>query len=234
MTQAENLVQQIDEELQAIDHAISANPYTQAILNGEASIDAMKPFIGHQYHILNADPDATALILERLDPGLSGNFMSGFVQGGFARRAKIPNMANQVGWSEADLRAYEPSAEGFAYGAYLSLLLRTGTAAEVLCGLLVNLPIWNANCSDIGRGLRDNYGWPVEATAFVDCYAAMGTFHQEALPVVQAGLDEGGDPNNIVRVARLIQDYEKMFWDAIAAEAGLDMPNNQTTLRLSA
>ncbi len=234
MTQAEYLVRQITEDLKDVEQAIRANPYPQAFRNGDAGIDALVPFIGHQYHMHNADPVAAAPVFERLDPGLSGTFIRGFVQGAHASRARIPIMAKQIGWSEADLRAYEPSAEGFAYCTYLSLLLHASTAAEVLCGLLVNLPAWNANCGDIGQGLRDNYGWPVEATAFVDSYAEMPAFDKEALPVIQAGLDQGEDPNNIARVARLIQSYEKMFWDAVAAEAGLALSDNQSALRLSA
>ena len=179
------------------------------------------PFLGHQYHIAHADARSGALLVHRFDDSPAGGFCRGFLQGGFEALVAIPVMAEKAGLSEADLRAYEPSAEGFAYAAYVRLLASQGTATEVMCGFLVNLPAWGHNCGEIGRGLRENYGWPHGATAFVDAFAALPSFEDEALPVIQAGLDGGENPELIARVARLIQSYEKMFWDAMAAEAGL-------------
>jgi hypothetical protein len=131
------------------------------------------PFLGHQYHVAHADARSGALLVHCFDDSPAGGFCRGFLQGGFEALVAIPVMAEKAGLSEADLRAYEPSAEGFAYAA------------------------------------------------FVDAFAALPSFDDEALPVIQAGLDRGENPELIARVARLIQSYEKMFWDAMAAEAGL-------------
>lgn len=220
-TQAENLVRRIAADLGDVERALRAHPYAQAFRGGTVPVEAIVPFLGHQYHIAHMDARSAALLVHRFDDGPAGGFCRGFLHGGFEARAEIPVMAEKVGLSEDDLRAYEPGAEGFAYAGYVSLLAAHGTAAEVMCGFLVNLPAWGFNCGEIGRGLRENYGWPNQTTAFVDGMAALPAFDDEALPVIQAGLDRGEDPRHIARVARLIQGYEKMFWDCMAAEAGL-------------
>ena len=219
--QAAQLVRQITADLSGVAQALRMHPYPQAFRAGSASVEALVPFLGHQYHIVHADIRSAALLVHRFDDSLAGGFCRRFLQGGFAGRVGIPDMAEKIGLSEADLQAYEPSAEGFAYGAYVSLLASHGTVAEVTCGLLVNLPAWSFNCGEIGQGLRENYAWPQQATAFVDAFAAIPAFDDEALPVIQAGLDRGESPERIARVARLIQSYEKMFWNAMAKEAGL-------------
>ncbi len=233
MTQADIFVRKIAAQLKNVEQVLRTHPYVQAFRDGSASPEALVPFVGHQYHLLNADSGAAARLLARLDGELAGDVVRGFLRGGSASPARIPVMAASLGLSEADLRAYEPSAQGFAFGAYISLLFSQGTAAEVMCGLLVNKPAWGRNCEVIGRALRETYGWPKEATAFLDGYAAIPPFDQEALPVIQAGLDRGEDPRRIARVARLIQGYEAMFWDAVAAEAGHSLTSNRAARRLS-
>jgi hypothetical protein len=39
--------------------------------------------------------------------------------------------------------------------------------------------------------------------------------------IIQDDLDRGVSPRQIVRAARLIRAYEKMFWDAMAAAADM-------------
>ena len=220
-TQAQDLVRQIAADLSDVEQALRRHPYAQAFRAGNASVDALKPFLGHQYHIAQADTRSAALLVHRFDGSAAGGFCRGFLQGEFAALEGIRTMAEKIGWSEADLRAYAPTAEGFAYAAYVRFLHSEGTAAEIMCGFLVNLPAWGFNCGEIGRGLREKHGWLPEATAFVDGFANMPPFDDEALPVVQTGLECGESPEQIAQVARLIQSYEKMFWDSVADEAGL-------------
>lgn len=218
---ARNLVEKITADLAEVEQELRRHPYAQAFRTGRASVDALRPFVGHQYHIARADIRSAALAVHRFDDTAASGFCRGFLQGEFVAPDGIRAMAENIGLSEADLQAYEPTAEGFAYAAYVRLLHSEGTAAEVMCGFLVNLPAWGFNCGEIGRGLREHHAWPAEATAFVDGFASLPAFDDEALPVIQAGLDRGEEPAQIARVARLIQSYEKMFWDAVAAEAGL-------------
>lgn len=222
MTQAEILVRQIHDDLSAVEESLRAHPYPLGFHDGSLSPDALTPFLGHQYHIAFSDLRSAALAIHRFGDQASATFFKGFLDGEFAALDGIRAMAQKIGLSEADLVAYEPSAEGFAYGAYVCHQANHGSAAEIMCGFLVNLAAWGHNCGQIGEGLRAHYGWGPGDTAFVDSFAALPSFEDQALPVIQEGLDHGEDPVRIARTARLIQSYEKMFWDAMAKEVGLD------------
>ena len=138
-----------------------------------------------------------------------------------AARDRNVVLAAKLAMHERDLAAYEPTALGFAYGCYLMWLANHGTAAEIMCGVLVNFADLGANCAGIGEGLRAHYACDKADTAFVDGFAELPSFREDALPVIQEGLDRGEDPDTIHRKARLFQAYEKMFWDDMARAAGL-------------
>jgi hypothetical protein len=44
-------------------------------------------------------------------------------------------------------------------------------------------------------------------------------FESQALAVVEGGLQRGVDPRLIKRAARLLQGYEKLYWDTLLARA---------------
>lgn len=222
MTEARALVQQIAQDLSAVETALREHPYPRGFRAGRLPLEGLVPFLGHQYHIAHTDIQSAARLISNFDDGLASGFFRGLLEGEFAGLAGILRMAEKIGLSEDDLERYEPSPDGFAYGAYVNLLASHATQAEVMCGFLVNLPAWGFNCGQIGDGLRETFGWPRDDTAFVDGFAALPAFDDEALPVIQQGLDRGESPTKISRVARLIQGYEKMFWDAMAREAGLE------------
>jgi hypothetical protein len=53
-------------------------------------------------------------------------------------------------------------------------------------------------------------------TAFFDLFASPpAEFEGQALAVVEAGLERGTDPRLIKRAARLLQGYEKLYWDTL-------------------
>lgn len=221
MTEARDLVGRIRDELSTVEQAIRTHPYPQAFRNGTATVAALVPFVGHQYQLAHADIRSIALLVNHFEDTPAGPYFHNLLESEFAGLAGILRMAEVLDLSEADLRAYEPTAEGFAYAAYLNFLANQGSAAEVICGSFVNIAAWGFNCGEISQGLRDHYGWAKESTAFLDVFGDLPPFDEEALPIIQAGLDRGDEPRAIMRAARLIQSYERMFWDAMASETGL-------------
>lgn len=55
-------------------------------------------------------------------------------------------LARRLDMAEEDLESYEPTAEGFAYAAYVAWLSMFGSAAEAACGMSANLAAWGHNC----------------------------------------------------------------------------------------
>jgi len=75
----------------------------------------------------------------------------------------------------------------------------------------------------MSKALRETYGFSSEETAFLDGFADLPPFEEEAIEIIQHGLDNGLEPKAIHRGARLFQGYEKMFWDTMAQVAGVKM-----------
>jgi hypothetical protein len=94
-----------------------------------------------------------------------------------------------------------------------------GPAAETACALSANLAAWGFNCGQLSQTLRDHYGFSTEDTRFLDGFAALPSFEEATLRIIQDDLDRGVPPRQIVLAARLIHAYEQMFWDPVAAAA---------------
>ena len=221
MTTAEILVDQVSLDLALVEAELRTHRYVAAVADGSCSRAGLQAFVGTQYHLADSDTRSIALLIHRFGDRPIAGFFRDVLTGEFAAHDGIEVLGRKLGMTRADLEAYEPSAQGFAYGAYLLWLTNHGSAAEVMCGMLVNFAAWGANCARMGEGLRAHYDCTPADTAFVDGFAALPSFRPEALPVIQDGLDRGEDPLRIRRTARLFQAYEMMFWDAMAEAAGL-------------
>jgi hypothetical protein len=117
--------------------------------------------------------------------------------------------------SEAAASA-EPLAGAFAYSAYVAWLAMYASEAEFAGAFLINLPAWGANCGAMSRLLKANYGLAPGDVAFFDLFAAPSeAFEQGALAVIAEGLERAVDPRSIHRAARLLQDYELLYWDTL-------------------
>jgi hypothetical protein len=69
----------------------------------------------------------------------------------------------------------------------------------------------------MGVALRNVYGFSAAATAYFDFFGSLPpSFENDALNVIQDGLNSCASTADIRRSARLLQAYEKDFWDAVA------------------
>jgi len=221
MTHAKNVMRDVRAALQPTEAQIRRHKYLVALGSGRVPIEALRAFPGHQYHMWRSDLRSAAHLVERFGDRPYGGFFNDDLQAEVAAREGIVALARRLGMSEEDLQRYEPTAEGFAYAAYFAWLSMFGSAAEVACGLSVNLAAWGHNCGQLSQGLRDHYGFSEEDTGFLDGFAVLPSLEEVVLVIVQDDLDRGIAPRQILRAARLIQAYEKMFWDAMAAAADL-------------
>jgi hypothetical protein len=221
---ARRLVDEIRTDLRPIEEEIAHHAFPRAVESGAAPIEALHAFVGHQRAIVASDLRSVALLVHRYGHGPAGSFLSGVLEGERVAQDRLVLLADGVGMSDADLQAYEVSAGGFAYGAYMAWQALYGSAAEFVAGILLNFPVWGSNCGRLGRGLREHYGLAAGDTAFLDGFAGMPPFDEPALSIIQEGLDEGVRPADVHRAARLFQAYEKMFWDALADVAAIPPP----------
>ena len=59
-----------------------------------------------------------------------------------------------------------------SYTNYLTKLAVYGSDAEIFASLLVDLPVWGANCGKMSHILKKNYGFNVESCLFLDKFAS--------------------------------------------------------------
>ncbi|UCC81877.1 MAG: transcriptional regulator [Gemmatimonadota bacterium] len=219
MADAARLVRSAREDLKAIDDHIREHAYPDTLMKGEVSLDALRAFPGHQYHIITSDLRSLALLVQRFGDAPSRDFLMGILDGERKGLDGLLIMAGKLGMTEEDLKNYEPSAEGFAYTTFMAWQALYASAAEFVIGILVNFAAWGHNCGRMSAALRKRYGFSADETAFLDAFANMPSFEDAALAIIQDGLDHGEPPARLQRSARLFQAYELMFWDAMAEAA---------------
>lgn len=216
---ANDLLKRIREQLGPIADTLRNHPYLASLNSGQVPMEALKALPGHQYHMAISDLRSLATMIQRFGDTPQVDFFNGILQGQLAERDHILAFASALGMTTDELDRYDIQPEGFAYSAYLAWLASYGSAAEIVCSLMVNFPVWGENCRQVGADLRVNYGFAADDTVFFDSFVERPSIEGEALKIIQHGLDHGVAEHRIMRAARLIQFYEGMFWDAMAKVA---------------
>ncbi len=219
MAKASQLIKALRKELEPVEREIRRHPYLDLLEAGRVDREDLRIFAGEQYHIIRSDLRSVALLVNRFGSAPSGPFFQGVLSGETAALAALRAFAEAVGLTKSQLQAYEPHPGCQAYPAYMAWLALYGSDAEVAAGFLVNFAAWGGNCGRMSRALRSRYGMGKAETAFFDLFASPpAEFEGQALAVVESGLERGTDPRLIKRAARLLQGYEKLYWDTLLGE----------------
>jgi pyrroloquinoline quinone (PQQ) biosynthesis protein C len=221
MSNARAVIEEIRSQLKPVNEQIFGHPYLSTLEQGKVPRDCLRAFAGQQYHIVSSDLRSVSTLVGRHGHLPSRVFLMNILQGEAAAMDALLAFGEALDLDEEELQSYEPSPEGQAYCLYVAWLGSYGSDAEVAGAFLVNFPAWGFNCGRMAKALRTRYGFKDEEVAFFDLFASVAPFDEEALEVIQAGLDRGVGPRLIIRAARLLQAYELMFWDAMVREAGI-------------
>jgi len=81
-------------------------------------------------------------------------------------------MAKELGIDKRKIHDYEPLAGYQSYTNYLTKLAVYGSDAEILAALLIDLPVWGANCGRMSSILKKNYGFNVNSSLYLDKFAS--------------------------------------------------------------
>ncbi|MBI4608051.1 MAG: transcriptional regulator [Candidatus Rokubacteria bacterium] len=218
MADARSLIEAIKRELASVEQAIRNHPYLADVEAARLRREDLRCFAGEQYHIIRSDLRSVALLVTRFGTAASGPFFQAVLGGEAAALEALKAFATAVGMDETLLQNYEADPGAQAYPAFMAWLALYGSDAEVAAGFLVNFSAWGANCGRMSRALQAKYGLGPKDTAFFDLFAsAPAEFERSALAVVDGGLARGADPRLIKRAARVLQGYEKLYWDTLHA-----------------
>jgi len=216
MVDAKTLLNEIGKELQSVTEQLLRHPYVQALEEGKIGRENLLLFAGEQYNIIASDLKSAAYLVSRFGSAPSRDFFLGILQGERAAWDALLTFAHALGSSETQLRKHEPLPGAHAYTCYMAWLALYASDAEIAAAYLVNFPAWGQNCGRLSRILKERFGLEEKEVVFFDLFASTpATFEENALSIIQQGLDRGTEPRLIQRAARLLQAYELMYWDTL-------------------
>jgi hypothetical protein len=205
---ARQLLDGLHQELAHVEQAIRGHRYLAA----PPAEESLRAFAGEQYTILRSDRRSFAYLAARFPDRPAGDFFIGLAQGEGEALERLSALAASLGSDEGGLIGYEPKPGCQAYTAFVSWLALSGSRADVALAFLANLAAWGENCRRLADLLRDRCD-----TSFFDFFAEPAPgFEEQALAVADQGLAAGDSPTRARRAARLLQAYERLFWDTLA------------------
>ena len=216
MTTARDVIDEAKRVLATTEGRLRGHRAAVAVENGQADRAMLRFFCGNQYQMWKPNEQARSVAMFRFtEHPYQSVFLTPPEVEEHAAAAFLA-LGRCVGLENPD--GFEPTAQAFGYAAYKAWLVCYGSAAEIACARALNLSVWGSNCGLMSRGLRAHYGLNGEETAFLDGFADMPCFEESAGQVIDHDLKEGVAPALNVRAARMMQAYELMFWEAMAAQ----------------
>jgi len=211
-------VEGVRRELQPMNAKILNHPYLQALEAGRIERGQLRIFFaGQQSHIIGSDLRSVAQMVARASSERSQAFFLELLEGEQAALKALEAFTSAVALGPATPTLNEPLPGAFAYCAFVAWLSLYASEAEFAGALLINLPVWGANCSRMAHALRSRYGFSEAEVAFFTMFAtAPPGFEDRAAAVVADGLAHGVTPGSVRRAAALLQGYELLFWDTMA------------------
>jgi thiaminase len=193
------------------------HPYLICIDNKQITREDLKIFVCEQYRIISNDERNFALSAQRTS-NLNPKFADLFKDCLSFESAALKNLVllqNELNLDINQVKSYEPLAGCQAYTNYLTKLCSYGNEAEILVALLTDLPTWGENCKRLSTALKKKYKFTNESCRFLDGFASPlpEEFLIRSNEVIESSIL--AYRKEMETAARLILDYELMFWDTL-------------------
>jgi hypothetical protein len=208
----------LDKARAELAHDPGGNQLLPRVADGSAPRRALAALAAEQQHIILSDWRAFLTLAARSQTPAQGEFFTGLAAGETIVLPMLAAYARGCGLDEPALAAYEPLPGCQAYPAYVSWLALNADPIDVVLALTVNFAAWGSYCGTLASALRTRYGFDDESCAFFDFFATPAPqLEEQALATLAAG----SPTPRAFRYGRLLQSYELMFWNTLAAiEAG--------------
>jgi hypothetical protein len=226
----QSVFRQIRECLRAIEGRLRDPPFVRNVEDGKYGKRQVAVLPKEEYHIVTSDLASSRHLQGRFREAPSGAFFRELVENEQFALDNIRKLAGALGCASSELERYEPDPRCQAYPSYFARLALHGSEAEVLVAFASNFSVWWSACGRVGTALNRIYKVPAESVAFLtpfhDVPPPDAPFDELTLDAIRRGLREGVQERSLVRVARIIQNYELWFWDALESLAqGIELPS---------
>ena len=223
MDQVEKIFREIRKTLESVESKLFEHPFLKKVEDKKYSKKQIAIIPKEEYYIVSSDLLSSKHLLDRFGKGPSGVFFKTLVENEDFAQRNIVMLAQALGCSLAELEEHEPDPYCQVYPSYFARLALSGSEAEVLIALNSNFSVWWSACQRIAIALVNLYGVPKESTAFLNPLNEVPPpdtpFDDLTVNAIKRGLEQGVTEKEMIRVARLIQQYELFFWDALEISA---------------
>uniref|UniRef100_A0A7J3ZL41 TenA family transcriptional regulator n=1 Tax=Fervidicoccus fontis TaxID=683846 RepID=A0A7J3ZL41_9CREN len=208
MPKGGEIVGSLRRELESLNKMIAEHPYLSDAERGALPREKIERFVVNQLYIIPHDLRSLGHMLSRASEPDEIRFFKAAVDGDYAAMQELLKLAGELGIGLESATRADP--EAVAYTHYLAWLASYATPGQAAVALVVNLPVWGAAVGRLGRALKERYG--IKETGLFELFAQdYSSFEEMAYPIIERY--ENLEAYRLV--ARMIQHYEKMFWDAI-------------------
>lgn len=218
---AEKLISSLRGKLQPLMDNIRNHSYLDALETGRVPRESLRIFAAQQYHIVTNGIMNIALIIARFGNLPSRQMLNFFLQAEFEVNRAVLEFAAALPMSEAELRTTPLLAAALPFSYFETYLCFYRSDAELITAFLFDAEVWIWNARRVSNALQKHYGFDKQSVRFFEMYANYQASDEQVYPPLQAALQRGVAAEDIRQSARLLLEYEKMFWDAMAAAAGV-------------
>lgn len=193
------------------------DPFVDRLEAGEVSREELADLAGELYRLVGSDRRSFALLAARFPEPL---FLSMACGEDEAQRLLL-DFAAAIGVGTADLSAHEPRPLAQAYPAFLAQTAAFGPRSAVPLALLAHAGASGATYTRVADALQRSYHLDDTAVGHFRFLAETpDELLAQAAEVVATGIAHGDDPAESVRIARMVAEYEAVFWSAMDSSCG--------------
>ncbi|GAA2796674.1 transcriptional regulator [Kitasatospora sp. CM 4170] len=219
--------QRITEQLHAIRSELAPNgddpALVRALASGAAPLGVLAELAAQQQRIITSDRRSLLLLATRCADRPLGTWFATLADGESAALRTLPALAAACGPGPDEAAARPPLPGCQAYPAYLAWLALNGRPPAVVLALVANFTAWGGYCAVVAEGLRRHYGFSDEACAFFDFFARPAdALELQAADALAPESPGDGDVATAREYGTLLQAYEQLFWETLAARPVTD------------
>ncbi|PWU80481.1 MAG: hypothetical protein DLM72_11970 [Candidatus Nitrosopolaris wilkensis] len=210
-----NISERIKSNLSNTIDTILNHQYLDALEKNAITKEKLEIFVCEQFHIITNDRRNFAFMISKAATDLAGKLFIDCLDAELNALGNLTFMADELAIDKRKIENYEPLAGCQAYTNYLTRLAVYGSDAEILTTLLIDLPVWGANCRKMSFILKNKYGFSEKSCKFLDKFACPlpEKFVNKSKELIDIAILE--HETSLHTAARLILDYELCFWDTI-------------------
>ncbi|MCG2881065.1 MAG: TenA family transcriptional regulator [Vulcanisaeta sp.] len=199
-------------ELEPLNNQILNHPLIREAEDGKLGMNTIRAFVINQWYIINHDLRSLAIGLSRSRTVEELEFFKTLLDGDYVALHELMKLMRELGIEVKDPVTLEVMPEAIQYTHYLSWLANYAATREFALVITVNVPVWGSNVTRLGNALRSRYG--IREVGFFDVFKGPYTELEDSAVRIAGDLD-GESAVRVMNMARIIQAYEKAFWDAV-------------------